>query len=199
MINELVEKGLENSITYREFRALVADLLEKDQSTSGSGEAMLNYSKLSNSRMKRLDKTIKLDKTVLNKINDIKEPTTWLVLMEGWCGDGAQTLPVMNKFAEVNSNINLRIVLRDENKELMSHFLTNGGEAIPKLIQLKNGEITGDWGPRPSEATKMVNTYKEEYGKLTPEFKKDLQVWYNKDKGQNMTQDLLSLLNLELA
>ena len=30
---------------------------------------------------------------------------------------------------------------------------------------------------------------------LTPEFKEDLQRWYNKDKGQSIVEDLVSLLN----
>ncbi len=40
----------------------------------------------------------------------------------------------------------------------------------------------------------MVNAYKSEYGQITPEFKEDLQRWYNADKGQSTVEDLLSLL-----
>jgi hypothetical protein len=52
----------------------------------------------------------------------------------------------------------------------------------------------GEWGPRPSTATAMVNSYKSEHGSLSPEFKQDLQVWYNKDKGANIAEDLTKLL-----
>lgn len=44
------------------------------------------------------------------------------MLTEGWCGDAAQNLPVINKIAEENPNINLKLVLRDENLELMDEF-----------------------------------------------------------------------------
>ncbi|MFT5892532.1 MAG: hypothetical protein ACI9Y7_002643, partial [Dokdonia sp.] len=57
-----------------------------------------------------------------------------------------------------------------------------------------SGDVLRDWGPRPSEATQLVNDYKEAHGTLTPEFKQDLQVWYNKDKGQNTAEDLVAFL-----
>ncbi len=87
-------------------------------------------------------------------------------------------------------------MLRDENEGLMNSFLTNGGKAIPKLIAIdgESGKVMNTFGPRPSVATSLVNEYKAEHGTLTPEFKQDLQVWYNKDKGQSTIEDLLELL-----
>ena len=173
------------------------DLISEGKSTAKEQtEDLLNYSTLNNRRMKRLDKTIKIDETIASGIKAKKLDVTWLVLSEGWCGDAAQSLPVINKVAEINEGIDLRIVLRDENDALMSHFLTNGGKAIPKLIAIDNSnrEIIGTWGPRPSTATKMVNDYKEKHGGLDAQFKEDLQVWYNKDKGENIVNDLSGLL-----
>jgi hypothetical protein len=87
-------------------------------------------------------------------------------------------------------------VERDKNPELINAFLTNGAQSIPKLIVLDNNtnRIIGEWGPRPSTATDMVNSYKKEHGSLSPEFKQDLQVWYNKDKGVSVAEDLTKLL-----
>ena len=117
------------------------------------------------------------------------------VLTESWCGDASPSLPVMNKIAELNSNIEFKIVLRDENLDLMNLFLTNGGMSIPKLIVIDNDQekVIADWGPRPSIATKMVEDYKAEHGSLSAAFKQDLQVWYNKDKGQNILQDIVTV------
>ena len=129
------------------------------------------------------------------EISLIKEEQTWLVITEGWCGDAAQNLPVINKLAEINTNIKLKLVLRDENLELMDLFLTNGGRSIPKLIALnKQNEVLFTWGPRPKVATKMVADYKEKHGSLDPQFKQDLQVWYNKDKGKSVQSDFIELL-----
>ena len=96
----------------------------------------------------------------------------------------------------LNENIDLKIALRDEHLDLMDEHLTNGGRSIPKLIMRdkETKEVLNTFGPRPSEATKMVEEYKNTYGTLTPEFKKDLQIWYTKDKGKNAVNDLVSLL-----
>ena len=145
--------------------------------------------------MDRLDKTLKISEENQNSLNQLKDGYTFLVIAEGWCGDAAQILPVINKIAEASIKIDLKIVCRDENDALMSQFLTNGGKAIPKVIVINNkNEVLNSWGPRPSEATKMVNDYKATHGGLNDNFKKDLQIWYNKDKGNNTQKDLLNIL-----
>ena len=79
---------------------------------------------------------------------------------------------------------------------LINAFLTNGGQAIPKLIMLDNtsGDVIDTFGPRPSEATNNVNKFKAENGGLTPEFKEDLQQWYNKNKGRALENDIFDLM-----
>lgn len=150
---------------------------------------------LNDRRMKRLDKTIKITDETAQEIQKLKEAQTWLVLTEGWCGDAAQNLPVLHKMAELNENINLKLVLRDENLELMDLFLTNGGRSIPKLIALdKDNNVIETWGPRPAVATKMVADYKAEHGILDAQFKQDLQVWYNKDKGKSTQTDFVKII-----
>jgi len=191
-----ITKSLQNSYTYQEYRTLVENLLKVGKSTSKEdSETLVNYSKLNHSRMKRLDKTIQLPKEVIEKVESISTSTQWLVLAEGWCGDAAQNLPIINKIADLNKNINLRIVLRDEHPELMDKFLTNGGRAIPKLIHIENNySKIESWGPRPSVATKMVADFKAKNGSVTDEFKKDLQLWYNKDKGISTIEDMMTFL-----
>ncbi|WP_405209257.1 thioredoxin family protein [Aquimarina sp. LLG6339-5] len=196
-INELIEEGIENSYSYKEYRNIVSSLLAEGKSTGHEqSDALTNYSMLNDRRMKRLDKTIKINETIADTVSKAETNITWLVLTEGWCGDAAQSLPVINKLSEMNEGIDLRIVSRDDNDELMSNFLTNGGKSIPKLIAYNKDtqQVLNTWGPRPSVATKMVNDYKEAHGSLDPQFKQDLQVWYNKDKGQNVAEDLVKLL-----
>lgn len=193
-----ISNSLDKSITYKEYRALVEKLLAEGKSTAvDDSEALVDYSKLNHSRMKRLDKTVKIPAVAVAKVESITKPVNWIVIVEGWCGDAAQNLPVINKLAELNENINLRIVLRDGHPELMQLFLTNGGMSIPKLIQTdSNLEVLSDWGPRPSVAAQMVIDYREKHGKITPEFKKDLQIWYNKDKGESTINDVMKFLGL---
>lgn len=197
-MKEVLENSLEKAISYSDYRTLVADLLTENKSTgTHQSEALYKYSYLNDRRMKRLDKTSKLTEDTLSKVKKINDVQTWLVLTEGWCGDAAQNLPVLNKMAEENPNIDLKLVLRDENLELMDNFLTNGGRSIPKLIALDGDKnVLFTWGPRPSVATKMIADYKEEHGAVDAQIKEDLQVWYNKNKGENVQEDITSLLKL---
>ena len=192
-----IEYNIENSISYQEYRMLVADLLAQGKSTAkNQSEDLLNYSKLNNSRMKRLDKTFEISEKTEENIRNFSKNQIWIVLTESWCGDAAHALPVISKITENSNNISLRVLLRDENEALMNKFLTNGNKSIPKLIMLDadTKELVDTWGPRPSEATKMVQMHKEKYGILDAEFKKDLQVWYNSNKGVNIEEDILELL-----
>ncbi|TVZ52766.1 thioredoxin family protein [Dokdonia sp. Hel_I_53] len=194
---QLVENALKDAISYKDYRAFTEQhAIVGTNSGDERSENLANYTMLNHKRMKRLDKTLKLSEDVKTVITNYDNKVTWLVLTETWCGDAAQTMPVMQKFADLNEGIQFKVVLRDEHKELMDAFLYNGGRSIPKLIAYdsQGKKIVGDWGPRPTKATKLVNDYKEEHGSLTPEFKQDLQIWYTKDKGQNTAEDLLKLL-----
>jgi hypothetical protein len=185
-------------MTYPKYRALVETLVEEGKSTGETqSEALTNYSLLNNKRMQRLDKKGVVPEEYIEKIKEFNRPVEWIVLTESWCGDAAQILPYISKIADLNEHIDLKIALRDEHLELMDAHLTNGGRAIPKLIMRDKDtkEVLNTFGPRPSEATKMVETYKSTYGTLTPEFKKDLQIWYTKNKGKNAVNDLVSLLS----
>ena len=160
-MKEIIENSLKKAISYTDYRVLVSNLLADGKSTGPEqSEALTNYSLLNDRRMKRLDKTIKISEETILEFQKVKEPQTWLVITEGWCGDAAQNIPVINKIAETTDKINLKVVLRDENLELMDLFLTNGGRSIPKLIALdKDNNVIDSWGPRPTVATKMVADY----------------------------------------
>ncbi len=195
-MKDIIHNALQRSLSYQEYRELVLDLLKEQKSTGETqSEAYLNYSKLGNARMKRLDKQFKLSDEAISLLQDSSKRYTWVVLTEGWCGDAAHALPVINKIAETSKNIDLRLVLRDDNELLMNQFLTNGGKSIPKLIVIDkdSDEVIATWGPRPSLATKMVNDYKEKHGVLDASFKEELQVWYNQNKGMNIETDLVEL------
>ena len=116
-----------------------------------------------------------------------------MVLSEGWCGDAAQLLPIFNKMAISTDKIELRILFRDENESLMNFFLTNGGKAIPKVLILEkdNLELKGTWGPRPEGASKLIKSYKQQYGVVDETAKTELQLWYLHDKGISTQNELL--------
>jgi thiol-disulfide isomerase/thioredoxin len=197
-MKEIIKNSIDKSISYSDYIALVNQLAENNSTTGiEKTEDLIEYTKLNDRRMKRWNKTLKIDEETQERLEKFNKKITWLVLTESWCGDAAHVIPVMQKIADINANIDIKVVLRDENEELMNAFLTNGGKAIPKLIMIDDatGEVLNSYGPRPSNATKLVNEYKVKHGHLTPEFKEDLQRWYNKDKGQTVVEDLMILLN----
>jgi thiol-disulfide isomerase/thioredoxin len=196
-VKDVIRNSLKHSMSYETYRELVATLVEQGSTTgTDKSPAMANYTLLNQRRMKRWDKTVKPTKEAIETVEAFSKKVTWLVITESWCGDAAHIVPVIKKIAELNPNINLRIVLRDEHPELMDAFLTNGGRAIPKLIMLDEEQnVLNTFGPRPDVAAKMVAAYKEEHGALSPEFKEELQHWYNRDKGQSTISDLLQLLS----
>lgn len=191
-----IKEGLQKAISYASYRTLISNLITSGKSSGPiQSEELLNYSKLNDRRMRRLDKTIQLSQETLLALKKIDKPITWLVLTEGWCGDAAQILPVINKIVSESHFINLKIIFRDEHEELMNDFLTNGGRSIPKLLVLNSeNEVLNTWGPRPSIATKIVQDYKNKHGQLDKTFKKELQVWYNNDKGVNIQENMIGLL-----
>ena len=193
---ETIKDSLKRSMSYAEYLALIDTLVEEHTTTGNEKTAeQIEFTGLNQKRMKRWDKTLNLSEEDKHAISQYNKKTTWLVLTESWCGDAAHIVPAIHKVAEQNPNINLRLVIRDENEALMNHFLTNGGKAIPKLIALdENNQVITTFGPRPKLLTQIVEDFKAKFGKLTPEFKHELQVWYNKDKGQSTVEDLREVL-----
>lgn len=198
-LKDIIDISLKKAILYQDYRDLINELVQTNSTTGNDkSESMVNYTMLNDRRMKRWDKTVRVSDAMKNRLSKFTRNVTWLVITESWCGDAAHVVPVINKVSELHKGIDLKLVMRDENEALMDQFLTNGGKSIPKLIMIDNAsqEVINSFGPRPSQVTKLVNDYKAENGYLTPEFKEDLQHWYNSDKGQNTIEDLLQLLGV---
>ncbi|TYB79000.1 thioredoxin family protein [Bizionia myxarmorum] len=198
-ISNIIKTSLKTSYNYADYRDLVINLVAKESTTGDDkSEEMVEYTKLNDKRMKRWDKTIKLSEETLARLANFKGNVTWVVITESWCGDAAHVVPAMAKLAEQNTKIGLKLVLRDDHDLLMNQFLTNGGKSVPKLIMVdtQTNDVLDTFGPRPAAATKLVADYKAKHGMITPEFKEDLQVWYNQDKGQSTVSDLLKMLGV---
>lgn len=193
----IVAKSLLNSHSYSGYRKIISDLLLEGKSSGNEqSEALTNYSSLNETRMNRLEKTILIAPEYDLRLQSLKNQYIWLVLGEGWCGDAAQLLPIFHKLASVSNKIELKIVFRDENEDLMNQFLTNGSKSIPKLIILDKNtlNVEGNWGPRPKGATELIKNYKAEFGVVDEKAKTDLQLWYLHDKGLSTQHELITLM-----
>ena len=187
---------LQRSITYEAYKQLVEDLLAAGKSTGPQQtEALTNYSQLNVQRMHRVEKTIQILPEVREQMLRVSRSQTWLVLTEGWCGDAAQSLPVMKALADLNTTIGMRILLRDENLALMDRYLTNGiSRSIPRLIAVDpaTGTELFTWGPRPMALQETFYGMRSE-GLPYDVIKEELQRWYNKDKTVAIQRELAAL------
>lgn len=191
----IITKSLQQTMDYLQYRELVTESL-KLESQVVNGIDLIPYTKLNDQRMKRLDKTIVISDENSAFLKSFENKVLWLVLTEGWCGDAAQALPVLNKMSELSDAIELKIVLRDENEDLMNQFLTNGGKSIPKVIMVhpETLEVIADWGPRPAGAVQLMIDLKEKFGSITDEVKEELQKWYNNDKTISTQNEIVQIL-----
>lgn len=192
-----VAKALFNSYSYLEYRKIVTDLLSEGKSTGNEqSEDLLHYSTLNEARLKRLDKTMTVPDEIGAELKGLENEYIWLVIVEGWCGDGAQIMPILNKMALESDRIDLRIVFRDLNDDVMNHFLTHGARAIPKLIIIdkESGKVCNHWGPRPKGASELIKNYKEQFGIVDEEAKSQLQLWYLHDKGLSTQNEVLEMM-----
>jgi hypothetical protein len=187
---------LQKSITYDAYKKLVEDLLAAGKATGPQqSEAFTHYSQLNLQRMHRVEKTMQILPDVSERLMRIDRPQTWLVLTEGWCGDASQSLPVMQVLANLNPLLGVRILLRDENPELMDRYLTNGiSRSIPKLIAVDpaTGTELFTWGPRPTALQESFYGMRSE-GLPYDMIKEELQRWYNMDKTLTIQRELAAL------
>lgn len=194
-MKNVIKKAIQTGINYSEYLELFKYLVLEGRTTGESTQERIDFTKLNFSRMKRLEKTVNISEEQASCFENICSKQTWIVISEAWCGDAAQTLPVINKMAGLSNLIDLKIVFRDENSLLMDAFLTNGSRSIPILIILdEEGNVLDYWGPRSKAATQLVTDYKAEHGIIDAAFKEKLQVWYNQDNGQEILKEVVNKL-----
>ena len=196
-MKSIIQSALQNSHSYTDYRTLVSKLISEGKSTGKEQSAdLLHYSELNEVRMKRLEKTLKLDLEVEKALQNLKSKQTWLVISEGWCGDAAQILPIIKLMSEASENIDLKLVLRDENEELINLFLTNGAKSIPKLLLLDESfNLINHWGPRPEGAKNLIIEYKAKHGIVDEAAKIALQKWYLDDKGISTMKEIVWMIS----
>lgn len=193
----IIAEAIKSAISPTEYTDLIQAYAASEKTTGPKqNEDLIYYTKLNAQRSKRIDKTVTISDAIASKIKSINAPQNWIMITESWCGDAANSVPIISKIAALNSNINLMIVLRDTNLELMDLFLTNGGRSIPKVIMTDSElNVKATWGPRPAEAQSLYDGWRNDADKVPyKEFQVTMQKWYNTDKGQSVQKEILDLI-----
>lgn len=193
----ILQKSWEDGYSYSDYKNVVTALFKAGKVTGNEQtEALVHYTELNEARVRRLDKTMVVIDEVKQSLQNLKKDYIWLVISEGWCGDSAQILPIINTMAEVSDRIDLRIVLRDEHDDLMNLFLTNGARSIPILIIIDKQtlEVINHFGPRPQGAKQLILDYKATRGIVDETAKTNLHKWYLADKGISTQKEIMALM-----
>ncbi len=192
--DDLLAAHLEKAIDYTEyFKILEKYALNPALNENAPwGAEKSEFIRLNYQRSRRIHKTYEPSRKNLDLLKNLNQSQTWIVISEIWCGDSAQILPVLARLAKENGDINLRILFRDENEELMDHFLTNGSRSIPKLIAIdEQREVLFEWGPRPETAAELFQKLKAE-GWEKEQILLELHKWYAKDRGVSVEAELIA-------
>ncbi len=188
---------LATAYSYVSYRQLIDDALAQGRTTGPQqSEALTAYTVLNVQRMSRLDKTVKLLPELAAAAAQLKEQYIWLIITEGWCGDAAQLVPVMEAVAQASAgHLRTAYVLRDDNPDLIDRYLTNGTRSIPKLVVLRADTLTEvlHWGPRPAEAQALLNRLRAE-GMAHDDYVREIHAWYAHDRTQATQRELLALV-----
>ena len=116
-----------------------------------------------------------------------------LVLSEDWCGDAVNSVPVVAKLAAMSPNVDLRVLARDHNLDLMDAHLTGTSRSIPVVILLdEEYRERGWWGSRPAELQAWVLGPGRALDK--EERYRHVRGWYARDAGRTTLEEVVTAL-----
>lgn len=135
---------------------------------------------------------------VIARVEATGERWHLLVLTEDWCGDGVNVLPYIAKLADGAANLDLRVLGRDENPDLMDGHLTGVSRSIPVVILL-DASFTerGWWGPRPRELQQWVLGPGSSMAKA--DRYRDIRRWYVQDRGFAVLNEIVGVIEDAVA
>ncbi len=201
LLPEITPALLSSAMSWESYNQLLITLMEEGKTTGpDQSESMISYARLNLQRMKRIGKTTQLLPEVQESLSNITKSITLLFITEGWCGDAAQTLGVIEHISNALPAAKVSVILRDEHPNVMDHFLTNGGRAIPIVVILDaaTNAVLGKWGPRPAVLQQEINNWKQQ-GLDKEQFIEQVHAWYAADKTKTTQLDFLEALKQALA
>lgn len=129
----------------------------------------------------------------VDRMNRLSARRHLLVLLEDWCGDAVNTIPALAALAEASTTVDLRILTRDANIDLIDAHLTEGTRSIPIVIVLDEAyRELGWWGPRPRPLQSWVRSEGQALEKSARY--REVRRWYARDRAETTLGEILSLL-----
>ena len=129
----------------------------------------------------------------LRRVAELEGMWHLLVLSEDWCGDAVNTLPVIAKLAASSPNLDLRVLARDRNLDLMDVHLSGTSRAIPVVMVLdETYRERAWWGSRPAELQAWVLANGHALDKEARYH--EVRRWYARDGGRTTLEEVVATL-----
>ncbi len=184
-------------MNYKQYRRHLDLLMEEDRTTGRNQEEWrVDYARLNISRMQQLEDQWQPAEKIEDRLLHIETPLTWLTFTEGWSGEAAHIVPVIDKLASINPLIEHRLIVPEEEPEKAAAFLNPEHRAIPTtvFIDTETKTVWGQWGPRPLAAEKLIDKLETKYRYPREVISSYLHNWYQKDKGAQTASEFVSCL-----
>lgn len=123
-------------------------------------------------RFQANEQTLALDLADVAVFTNLPQPLNVLVLAEDWCGDVINNLPILGRLAAESGKLNLRVFLRDQNLDIMDHYLNQGQfRSIPVFVFFdEQFHELGHFIERPASVTERNARQQRELYAQHPEF-----------------------------
>jgi hypothetical protein len=123
-------------------------------------------------RLEENERRVEIGAEDLAAFRALPRPLHVLVLAEDWCGDVIANLPVLARLARESGKLDVRILLRDQNDDVMQRYLNQGKfKSIPVFVFLdEDFRELGHWIERPASVTELRATKRREIFASDPSF-----------------------------
>lgn len=201
MNSKLIQTIKRKGISYADYKNILTQQVQNynDELATQEEKNQIQNRKLNLQRTNRLDKHFHPSEESIQIFQQLKTKQIWLVISETWCGDSAQNLPIISALTNLSNYIELKILFRDEHPEIMNLYMEGGGKrSIPKLVSFnENGIELFQWGPRPRQAKLLFDKMISD-GIDKDERSKALHLWYGRDRGISIENELVNLIEIFL-
>jgi len=165
-------------------------LLHSEWNHAFAWEPFVRYSVKNVDKMRENFEKTEVSEAVAGEIKGLTSEVRVLVIGADWCGDAVANVPSIARLATLSDKVQLRVLDRDRHDELMGHFLTNGGKAVPKaIIAAADFSKFVVWGPRPAACQQIMTDNKDKMPK--EEIYPMIRAWYEQDKNQTLLGEIV--------
>jgi hypothetical protein len=138
----------------------------------------------------QIQQHLKLNKKLFNQLLRL-QPMQLGLIAEAWCLDACILLPILRAIAEINSQVEISIYLRDQNPELWKQFQTAGALSIPLVFAADfDGHVYFQWGPRTEKAEMIARSIHRD---STDDKEKSLSDFYLQDLTMDIQAEWVEL------